>query len=51
MFNQEKKSDGYVLEKGFNFEDPRLMCGAWRNENNPDIYKVYSVSLFLFFIF
>ncbi|KAK6116483.1 hypothetical protein DH2020_049776 [Rehmannia glutinosa] len=27
-------------EKGFNFDDARLMRGAWRNEPNPDSCKV-----------
>lgn len=27
-------------EKGFNFDDARLMRGAWRNEPNPDLCKV-----------
>lgn len=29
-----------VHEKGFNFDDARLMRGAWRNEPNPDVCKV-----------
>uniref|UniRef100_A0A2N9EBM5 P-type phospholipid transporter n=1 Tax=Fagus sylvatica TaxID=28930 RepID=A0A2N9EBM5_FAGSY len=29
-----------VHEKGFNFDDARLMRGAWRNEPNPDTCKV-----------
>ncbi|XP_044480722.1 phospholipid-transporting ATPase 3-like isoform X1 [Mangifera indica] len=28
-------------EKGFNFDDPRLLRGAWRNEPNPDICKEF----------
>ncbi|KAM0984019.1 hypothetical protein ACFX2I_011418 [Malus domestica] len=27
-------------EKGFNFDDPKLMRGGWRNEPNPDLCKV-----------
>ncbi|KAJ4849836.1 Phospholipid-transporting ATPase 3 [Turnera subulata] len=35
------KSKHAVHEKGFNFDDPRLMRGAWRNEPNPDICKEF----------
>ncbi|XP_042497876.1 phospholipid-transporting ATPase 3-like isoform X2 [Macadamia integrifolia] len=28
-------------EKGFNFDDPRLMRGAWKNEPNPDTLKEF----------
>nr|XP_016433591.1 PREDICTED: phospholipid-transporting ATPase 3-like [Nicotiana tabacum] len=31
-----KKSSTEAREKGFNFDDARLMRGAWRNEPNPD---------------
>ncbi|KAG5629726.1 hypothetical protein H5410_001443 [Solanum commersonii] len=31
-----KKSSTEAREKGFNFNDARLMRGAWRNEPNPD---------------
>eukprot|EP01018_Ginkgo_biloba_P021169 Gb_13757 [translate_table: standard] len=34
------RSADAVHEKGFNFDDRRLMCGAWRNERDPDICKV-----------
>lgn len=30
-----------VHEKGFNFEDTRLMAGAWRNERDPEICKEF----------
>ncbi|KAH9773604.1 phospholipid-transporting ATPase 3 [Citrus sinensis] len=30
-----------VHEKGFNFDDPRLLRGAWRNEHNPDACKEF----------
>ncbi|KAG4214848.1 hypothetical protein ERO13_A01G142500v2 [Gossypium hirsutum] len=30
-----------VREKGFNFDDVRLMRGAWRNEPNPDACKEF----------
>ncbi|PKA61390.1 Phospholipid-transporting ATPase 3 [Apostasia shenzhenica] len=33
----ETRSATVIQEKGFNFDDPRLMCGAWRNERNPEI--------------
>ncbi|KAM1521227.1 phospholipid-transporting ATPase 3-like isoform X2 [Malus sylvestris] len=28
-------------EKGFNFDDPKLMRGGWRNEPNPDLCKEF----------
>ena len=39
-FLQEHKSANAVQEKGFNFDDARLMRGAWRNEPNSDLCKV-----------
>lgn len=39
-YTQEERSTGAIREKGFNFDDPRLMRGAWRNEPNPDLCKV-----------
>lgn len=36
-----------IQEKGFNFNDPRLMCGAWRNEHNPDACKVFLQTTYL----
>ncbi|KAK6922097.1 P-type ATPase, N-terminal [Dillenia turbinata] len=36
-----QKSPGLIHEKGFNFDDARLMCGAWRNEPNPDTCKEF----------
>lgn len=38
--SQVRKSSKAVYEKGFNFDDARLMLGAWRNEPNPDMCKV-----------
>ncbi|XLU57734.1 hypothetical protein S245_052382, partial [Arachis hypogaea] len=35
----EKRSPNAVQEKGFNFDDTRIMRGAWRNESNLDICK------------
>ncbi|KAI4385176.1 hypothetical protein MLD38_003231 [Melastoma candidum] len=35
------KSASAVHEKGFNFDDSRLMRGAWRNEPNPDSCKEF----------
>ncbi|XP_031386164.1 phospholipid-transporting ATPase 3 [Punica granatum] len=35
------KSANAVHEKGFNFDDDRLMRGAWRNEPNPDACKEF----------
>jgi len=37
---QENTSSKAVHERGFNFDDARLMRGAWRNEPNPDVCKV-----------
>ncbi|CAF2152631.1 BnaA01g21980D [Brassica napus] len=37
--HEEERSTGAIREKGFNFDDPRLMRGAWRNEPNPDLCK------------
>ncbi|MQL96868.1 hypothetical protein Taro_029549 [Colocasia esculenta] len=39
--NEVKKSPTSLYEKGFNFDDPRLMRGAWRNENNPEICEEF----------
>ncbi|XP_059655958.1 phospholipid-transporting ATPase 3 isoform X2 [Cornus florida] len=36
-----EKSSKVVHEKGFNFDDARLMRGAWRNEPNPDLCKEF----------
>lgn len=38
--HQGKRSGAAVHEKGFNFDDARIMCGAWRNEPNPEACKV-----------
>ncbi|CDY27294.1 BnaC04g18740D [Brassica napus] len=38
--HEEERSTAAIREKGFNFDDPRLMRGAWRNEPNPDLCKV-----------
>ncbi|XAR64986.1 Phospholipid-translocating ATPase [Bertholletia excelsa] len=35
------KSSNAVREKGFNFDDARIMRGAWRNEPNPDMCKEF----------
>ncbi|KAJ9697349.1 hypothetical protein PVL29_009246 [Vitis rotundifolia] len=35
------KSSNAVHEKGFNFDDARLMLGAWRNEPDPDACKEF----------
>jgi phospholipid-transporting ATPase len=42
---QENRSPNAVHEKGFNFDDMRLMRGAWRNEPNPDACKVNTSAL------
>ncbi|XP_060214449.1 phospholipid-transporting ATPase 3-like isoform X2 [Lycium barbarum] len=36
-----QKSSNEAREKGFNFDDARLMRGAWRNEPNPDACKEF----------
>ncbi|KAK9116965.1 hypothetical protein Sjap_015912 [Stephania japonica] len=36
-----QKSTTTVHEKGFNFDDARLMQGAWRNEPNPEACKEF----------
>ncbi|KAJ0250619.1 hypothetical protein HA466_0139290 [Hirschfeldia incana] len=38
---EEQRSAGAIREKGFNFDDPRLMRGGWRNEPNPDLCKEF----------
>ncbi|KAG6549287.1 hypothetical protein Mapa_009273 [Marchantia paleacea] len=35
------RSEDYIREKGFNFDDKRLMRGNWRNEEHPDICKEF----------
>ncbi|KFK43333.1 hypothetical protein AALP_AA1G111300 [Arabis alpina] len=39
--HEEQRSTGAIREKGFNFDDPRLMRGGWRNEPNPDLCKEF----------
>ncbi|XP_057542331.1 phospholipid-transporting ATPase 3-like isoform X4 [Amaranthus tricolor] len=39
--SEVRKSDNAIREKGFNFDDARLMHGAWRNEPNPDMCKEF----------
>ncbi|KAG6396532.1 hypothetical protein SASPL_142683 [Salvia splendens] len=36
-----QKRSSAASEKGFNFDDARLMRGAWRNEPNPDCCKEF----------
>ncbi|CAL5188826.1 unnamed protein product [Lathyrus oleraceus] len=38
---EENISSNAVRERGFNFDDARLMGGAWRNEPNPDSCKEF----------
>ncbi|KAF6146186.1 hypothetical protein GIB67_005834, partial [Kingdonia uniflora] len=40
-FEEVPKPATRVNEKGFNFDDARLMLGAWRNERNPDACKEF----------
>nr|CAD1822517.1 unnamed protein product [Ananas comosus var. bracteatus] len=37
----EAKSATATHEKGFNFDDARLMRGAWRNERDPEVCKEF----------
>ncbi|CAN6483615.1 unnamed protein product [Victoria cruziana] len=39
--DEVKRSPSAIQEKGFNFDDPRLMRGAWRNEQDPEICKEF----------
>ncbi|OEL13091.1 Phospholipid-transporting ATPase 3 [Dichanthelium oligosanthes] len=39
--DEGKRSASAVHEKGFNFDDARLMRGAWRNESNPEACKEF----------
>ncbi|XP_065017637.1 phospholipid-transporting ATPase 3-like isoform X2 [Musa acuminata AAA Group] len=39
--SEDAKSDTAVREKGFNFDDARIMHGAWRNEHDPEICKEF----------
>uniref|UniRef100_A0A803MB35 Phospholipid-transporting ATPase n=1 Tax=Chenopodium quinoa TaxID=63459 RepID=A0A803MB35_CHEQI len=36
-----QKSANAIQEKGFNFDDVKLMRGAWRNEPKPDLCKEF----------
>jgi phospholipid-transporting ATPase len=38
---EARDSSSGAREKGFNFDDARLMRGAWRNEPNPDMCKEF----------
>ena len=40
LHHQIERSEDAVWEKGFNFDDRRLMKGHWRNEPNPDVCLV-----------
>ncbi|KAF5741024.1 phospholipid-transporting ATPase 3 isoform X1 [Tripterygium wilfordii] len=39
--NVQQAHKPVAWEKGFNFDDARIMRGAWRNEPNPDICKEF----------
>ncbi|CAN6288228.1 unnamed protein product [Urochloa humidicola] len=39
--DEAKRSASAVHEKGFNFDDARLMRGAWRNEHNNEACKEF----------
>ncbi|GKE85470.1 phospholipid-transporting ATPase 3-like protein, partial [Tanacetum coccineum] len=36
---EEVQQPTKARDTGFNFDDARLMSGAWRNEPNPDMFK------------
>ncbi|XP_057417723.1 phospholipid-transporting ATPase 3-like [Lotus japonicus] len=38
---EENSSPTAAHERGFNFDDARLMRGAWRNEPNPDVCREF----------
>ncbi|KMZ61764.1 putative Phospholipid-transporting ATPase [Zostera marina] len=38
---ETKPSSTAIHEKGFNFDDPKIMRGAWRNEHNPSACKEF----------
>lgn len=40
LYCHVQKPSTAVREKGFNFDDSRIMRGAWRNEPNPGICVV-----------
>ncbi|XP_066374942.1 phospholipid-transporting ATPase 3-like isoform X1 [Miscanthus floridulus] len=39
--DEGKRPANAVQEKGFNFDDARIMRGAWRNEPNPEAFKEF----------
>ncbi|KAH7856369.1 hypothetical protein Vadar_000649 [Vaccinium darrowii] len=39
--DEVRKPANFTREKGFNFDDSRIMRGAWRNEPNPDMCKEF----------
>ncbi|KAL8106257.1 hypothetical protein AgCh_029880 [Apium graveolens] len=41
ILEEGQKSSNPIRDKGFNFDDARLMRGAWRNEPNPDACKEF----------
>ncbi|KAL6997423.1 Phospholipid-transporting ATPase 3 [Sarracenia purpurea var. burkii] len=38
--DEVRKTSNTIREKGFNFDDDRILRGAWRNEPNPDMCTV-----------
>ncbi|KAL8479474.1 hypothetical protein ACS0TY_026390 [Phlomoides rotata] len=42
---QVQKQPNAAREKGFNFDDARLMRGGWRNEPNPECCKDVSYEI------
>nr|GEX60240.1 phospholipid-transporting ATPase 3 [Tanacetum cinerariifolium] len=38
---EEVQQSTKARDTGFNFDDARLMSGAWRNEPNPDMFKEF----------
>ncbi|XP_028101698.1 uncharacterized protein LOC114301008, partial [Camellia sinensis] len=43
--DEVRKSSNSVHDKGFNFDDARLMRGAWWSEPNPDMCKEFFLEL------
>ncbi|KAK1365815.1 Phospholipid-transporting ATPase [Heracleum sosnowskyi] len=41
ILEEGEKSSNLICDKGFNFNDERLMRGAWRNEPNSDACKEF----------
>ncbi|KAI8030933.1 Phospholipid-transporting ATPase 3 [Camellia lanceoleosa] len=51
IWGEVQKSSNSVHDKGFNFDDARLMRGAWWSEPNPDMCKYINWYLFSIYFF